>query len=152
MQKGSKAARGQFGECFEKERQAGRKGKVLCPINNPPNPPPPPLACLPVVCVYRGSRGWFWPGRQAGQACMGWVDITARPRPEGCNREKGRGEKGRRGEAGPLPSNVWGGEDGSCLCALCMPTLLGGEVRTTCFFFVLSRSLFPVWNFDIAYL
>lgn len=62
-----KAARGQFGECFEKERQAGRKGKVLCPINNPPNPPPPPpLACLPVVCVPWVARLVL--ARQAGRA------------------------------------------------------------------------------------
>lgn len=33
---------------------------------------------------------------------MGWVDIAARPRPEGWNREKGRGEKGGLGWEGAV--------------------------------------------------
>lgn len=104
-----KAARGQFGECFEKERQAGRKGKVLCPINNPPNPPPPPpLACLPVVCVPWVARLVL--ARQAGgqaarPAWVGWTSLPARGQRDATARRDAGRKEGAFG-AGPLPSNV----------------------------------------------
>lgn len=81
---------------------------------------------------------------------MAWVDITARPRPEGWNREKGRGGERETRWSGPVTKQRVGkGKMAAAVCALCMPTLLGGEVRTTCF---LALSLFPIWKFDIAFL
>lgn len=62
---------------------------------------------------------------------------------------------GRRGVAavrssGPVTKQRVGkGKMAAALCALCMPTLSGGEVRTTCFFICLYS---PIWNFDTGVL
>jgi len=144
-----KAARGQFGECLEKERQAGRKGKVLCPINNPPIPSTTTslLACC--ACTLGRTVRSGQAGRQAGLHGLGGHHCP--PAARGMEpREGSRGEREARWSGPVTKQRVGKGKMAAALCALCMPTLLGGEVRTTCFF--LSLSLFPIWKFDITFL
>lgn len=130
-----KAARGQFGECLEKERQAGRKGKVLCPINNPPIPSTTTslLACC--ACTLGRTVRSGQAGRQAGLHGLGGHHCP--PAARGMEpREGSRGGKGSAVERARYQATCGEGEDGSCSMCTVHAHALRGWGEDNLFFYL----------------